>query len=197
MNKSQFFLFLIFVISTALFSSWLLRSIEQKDKIVTKDTIINRDYYLEEFSGVIMDKTGSPYYKLSSPHLDHYPVNQLTKISKPELFIYNSKEHPWKLIADNAQVTDKGNRIVFNGNVKLNKSSANFNENIVIMAEELSVFIKEQLAESKSKVTIIQGTNNVKANGMKLNLIKQTLELSSQVKGQYEIQRQKSKLDNK
>ncbi|MFV2060485.1 MAG: LPS export ABC transporter periplasmic protein LptC [Gammaproteobacteria bacterium] len=189
MNKTQFFLFLIFVILTALFSSWLLRSIEQKDKIVTHDTLINRDYYLEDFSSVIMDKTGSPYYKLISPHLDHYPVNQITKIAEPELYIYNSKEYPWKLIAKHAQITNKGNTIYFNGDVKLNKSSANSNENIVIMTDELSVFIKEQIAESDVKVTIIQGINRIQANGMKLNLENHTLELSSQVNGKYEIQR--------
>ncbi len=189
MNKIQFFLFLIFVISTALFSSWLLRSIEQKDRVITQDTLINRDYYLDQFSTVIMDKTGSPYYKLSSPHLDHFPLNQTTIITEPELFIYNSKEYPWKLIAKKAQVTDKGNHIYFKGDVKLNKTSANFNENIVIMADELSVYIKEQVAESKTKVTIIQGNNNVQALGMKLNLTKNTLVLYSQVNGKYEIQR--------
>jgi len=189
MNKSQFFIFLLFVISTALFSSWLLRSIETNDEIVSKDTDLNRDYYLEDFSTVIMDKTGTPYYKLSSPHLDHYPVNQITKIKKPELFIYNSQEYPWKLIANNAQISNNGNQIDFSGNVKLNKSSANFNENIVIIADELSIFIKEQFAKSKTKVTIIQGNNSIQANGMELNLLKQTLVLSNQVSGKYEIQR--------
>ena len=190
MNKSQFFILLIFVISTALFSSWLLRSIEQKDEIIVQDTLLNRDYYLDEFSAVIMDETGTPYYKLTSPHLDHYPVNQITKIRKPELFIFNSKEYPWKLSSNNARITNNGNLIYFSGNVKLDKSSANFNENIVIITDELSVFLKEQFAESKTKVTIIQGNNSVQSNGMQLNLLKQTLELSSQVNGQYEIQRQ-------
>jgi len=189
MNKSQFFLFLLFVISTALFSSWLLRSIEQKDKIITQDTLLNRDYYLEDFSTVIMDESGKPYYKLSSPHLDHYPVNQITKIKQPELYIYNSIDYPWKLNANNARVSNKGNLIFFSGAVNLHKSSANLNENIVIIAEELSIFIKEQYAESKSEVTIIQGKNKIKAVGMELNLKNHTLELSSQVNGRYEIQR--------
>jgi len=191
MNKSQFFIFLIFVISTALFSSWLLRSIEQDDSVITKDTPINRDYYLEEFSTVIMDETGSPYYRLSSPHLDHYPVNQITKIRKPKLLIYNTKEYPWKLNANNARISNQGNLIYFNGDVKLDKSSANINENIVIIADELSVFIKEQFAESKSRVTIIQGNNSVQANGMELDLKKHSLELFSEVNGIYEIQREK------
>ncbi|MFV1981903.1 MAG: LPS export ABC transporter periplasmic protein LptC [Thiohalomonadales bacterium] len=189
MNKSQLFIFLLFVISTALFSSWLLRSIEQKDVIKAQDTLLSRDYYLDDFSTIIMDKSGSPYYKLSSPHLDHYPVNQITKISKPELFIFDSKDYPWKLIADNAQVSNKGNHIYFTGNVKINKSSANINENIVIIADELSVFIAEQLVKSKTMVTIIQGKHRVNAKGLEFNLKNHTLELLSQVNGKYEIQR--------
>ncbi len=189
MNKSQFFLFLIFVISTALFSSWLLRSIEQKDDIVSEDTLLNRDYYLDEFSTIIMDETGSPYYKLSSPHLDHYPVNQITKITKPELLIFNSKDYPWKLKANMARISNKGNLIYFSGGVKLDKSSANLDENIVIIADELSVFIKEQFAESKTNVTVIQGSNRIQATGMELNLKNRTLKLSSNVNGKYTIQR--------
>jgi len=189
MKKSQFFIFLIFVISTALFSSWLLRSIEKKDEVVIEDTPLNRDYYLEDFSTVIMDETGSPYYKLSSPHLDHYPVNQITKIREPELFMYNSKEYPWKLIAKSARISNKGNLIFFSGSVKLNKSSANLNENIVIIAEEMSVFVKEQFAETNTMVTIIQGTNSIQAKGMELNLNNQTLKLSAEVNGKYNIQR--------
>lgn len=190
MNKTQLLLFLIFVISTALFSSWLLRSIAEKDKVVIKDTLLNRDYYLNDFSTIIMDENGLPYYKLSSPHLDHYPVNQITQIKEPELFIYNSKEYPWKLVANNAKVSNEGNLIYFSGDVKLNKSSANINENIVIIADELSVFVKEQFAETKSKITIIQGNNNIHANGMELNLKNRTLELSTNVNGKYEIQRE-------
>ncbi len=189
MNKTQFFIFLLFVISTALFSSWLLRSIEQKDEVVTQDTLLNRDYYLDEFSTIIMDETGTPYYKLSSPHLDHYPVNQITKIQEPELYIYNSKDYPWKLNANKARVSNKGNLIFFSGGVKLDKSSANLNENIVIIAEELSVYVKEQFVKSKTNVTIIQGKNSIKAVGMELNLKDHTLNLSSQVNGRYEIQR--------
>ncbi|VAW99305.1 hypothetical protein MNBD_GAMMA22-1492 [hydrothermal vent metagenome] len=189
MNKTQFFIFLLFVISTALFSSWLLRSIERKDEVVIKDTLLNRDYYLNEFSTVIMDETGTPYYKLSSPHLDHYPVNQITKIKKPKLLIYNSKEYPWKLDAEKARVSNKGNLIFFSGGVKLNKSSANLSENIVIIADELSVYVKEQFAKSATNVTIIQGKNSIKAIGMELDLKNHTLNLSSQVNGKYEIQR--------
>lgn len=51
------------------------------------------DYYLSEFTYRVMSKTGSLEYDLRSPYLEHYKVEDLSRIEAPLVNIY--REHHW------------------------------------------------------------------------------------------------------
>lgn len=188
MGKPHYILLLLIVITIALLSSWLLRSVGQTTLTQTPQTKQSRDYYLVNFTTTIMDEKGIPFYKLSSPYLEHFPISQIMELEKPELFIYSIPQYPWKLNAKQSIVTDHGNQINLSGNVKIQRDLQQQDQKIVITTQKLSVLIDKQTATTQHKINMSHGKSNFHATGMRINLTNNTLELLSDVQGMYEIQ---------
>lgn len=187
MGKLHYLTALLLIILLAIFSSWVFESIE-KSPILKKEKLRHDpDYFLKNFTSTTMNNTGKPAYQIKAEYLEHYPDDDSMKLQKPFFSFYENNIKTWTAQANEAVILQKSQQIHLKGNVILNQilSSNKNNLPIKLLAEQLTIEPKQNLAHTKSKIKLHKGSSYIQALGMRADMNKNRIEFLSRTRSHY------------
>jgi lipopolysaccharide export system protein LptC len=142
------------------------------------------DTEIRRFSNTVFDQNGQLKYTLNSPHLFHYPHNDETLLSAPEIKLYEKNSTPWKVVAKRGNIT-ASDEIILSGDVNITGNTTKDNEPVTVKTNALTLYTNEKRAESKERVEIYSKQGQLSGTGLKADMISSTMSLLSQVEGSH------------
>lgn len=188
MNRLGYLLLLLTVVAITVTSSWLLSKVDNKPLGLAETPRHDPDYFMTNFTATLMNEKGLPRYKMSAARLDHYPDDNSIDISKPNVEYYRMNLSPWVLVAEQGQVFNKGNLILLNGKVTMERKKSTAEPYLKLITRDLRIQTDTEYAETDAKVFIQTDNHKLYATGMRLYLAQGKLELRSKVSGEYASQ---------
>jgi lipopolysaccharide export system protein LptC len=143
------------------------------------------DAMAENFVMRRFDETGVVKYRLSAPHMKHYPDDDSSVLKNPTLITYRPDAPPVTIIAQNAISTSKGSTVFMWEDVSITRAATPERQEMVARMPDLTAQTEEGFAFTDSAVHIIQGESWVKGVGAFLDNNTSILTLQSQVTGLY------------
>lgn len=143
------------------------------------------DYFVDKATVKEWDASGKPQRKLTTARLEHDPRQQHSTLTNPESFSYRDNNSAVKISALTGTVLDDNSRTDLAGDVIVN-DNPNSDSATVLNTTRLSVFPKQDFAETDKPVTIISPQSRLEGVGMDINFNSRILNLHSRVKGAHE-----------
>ena len=131
------------------------------------------------------DETGVVKYRLSAPHMVHYPDDDSSVLKNPTLITYRPEAPPVTIIAQNAISTSKGSTVFMWEDVSITRAATPERQEMVARMPDLTAQTEAGFAFTDSPVEITQGESWVKGVGAFLDNNTSILTLQSQVTGLY------------
>lgn len=181
---SQLFPVIVLAILAGL-SFWLQSTVDRGETINDGKFRHDPDAIAENFVVRRFDQTGHIKYRLTSPHLVHYPDDDTSELKSPTLISYRPEGTPVTVTGDHAKVTAKGETIFLWDNVSVTRAATADRPEMVARMPDLTAQPEAGLAFTSSPVEITQGKSWVKGVGIHIDNNTSTLVLQSQVRGQY------------
>lgn len=169
----------------AALSYWLQASLnaEAPGSKVRKDDA--PDAFAEKFEIRRHDEEGLLKYRLSAPHLQHFPHDDSSEIRQPELIAYRKDAPPITMTAGLARVLDQGETIVLSDSVRVVRAEQAKRPELVAETSQLNVKPNAGLAETDQELLITYGSSRISGIGARIDNNASTFVLKSQVRGQY------------
>lgn len=177
---------LTLLLALAALTLWLKHAIELPD--VGRDGKFRHDpdLVIERFAARKLDPAGRLQYRLDAPKMVHYPDKDTTEISDPR-FTYLRGEAPTAtLTAVRAEVTGRGDKIVFRDKVLIERMASADQEPVQARMSDLTVVTDSETATTEHAVEVTRGKSWVRGVGMDFDNKAGTIVLKSQVTGRIE-----------
>jgi lipopolysaccharide export system protein LptC len=131
------------------------------------------------------DETGVVKYRLSAPHMKHYPDDDSSILTNPTLITYRPDAPPVTIVAKNAVSTSKGTTVFMWDDVSITRAASPERQEMIARMPDLTAQTEDGFAFTDSPVHVTQGESWVKATGAFLDNNTSILTLQSQVTGLY------------
>lgn len=168
-------------------TSWLLarKLVDENDGPVSRvDTRLN--YALEEFSGRLLNEQGEMSLEIFSPMLRKNAESEVGTIESPEIRIRQENDQ-WYIKADSAIISADREYVSLTGSVYMNRRNQVNGDNMEINTSDVTLEVTPRLATTDSQVTIRQFADELRAVGMKLDMINDRYELLDEVQARYDL----------
>jgi lipopolysaccharide export system protein LptC len=176
---------LLFLIVLAL-TAWSILLSRQTAPIKPAAHNNKPDAFMENVVTTVMNKTGTPALKISTPKMVHYPDKDLTDISQPDVIVFRQSPEPWHITANFAKATHGIEQITFLKNVVIHHAADSADPNTTMKTASLVVLPDQEKARTADPIVIIQPDMVIHAVGMLANLSDGTVKLLSKSQGEYE-----------
>ncbi|WP_295003251.1 LPS export ABC transporter periplasmic protein LptC [uncultured Dechloromonas sp.] len=131
------------------------------------------------------DENGLVKYRLTGPHMVHYPDDDSSELRSPTLVSYRPDAPQITVTSKFAKVTSKGEVAYLWDDVRITRAATPEQQELVARMPDLTVQTEAGFAFTNSPVEITQGQSWVTGVGAQIDNNKSTFVLQSQVKGQY------------
>lgn len=185
MGRLRYILLLLVLLAVALFTRWLLQSVEPQGVALSPDQRHTPDYFVSDFAATVFDEAGKPYYKLKSNRMEHFPDDETVTLQFPEIQFLRESTLPWLMVANNGTVYQKRDVVELTGNVVLTREAANINQRMQLKTQAAQIDLTRKRLDTDSEVHIQAKSSNISAKGMHIDLIKGTLVLDANARGVY------------
>ena len=146
------------------------------------------DYFLRMFSNTVYDEEGLPSRELAATQMRHYPKDDSTEVDEPRLTLYREGGVRWTVVAEGGKLSGDGGVLLLEGNVTIERESAEQALPIRIETADMLVYPERNLAETGEEVRIASGKSWIHAKGMRAWFDESArIKLLSNVRGRYEI----------
>lgn len=179
------FLPLILLALLAALSFWLRQGAESDERREARVLLHEPDAIGENVVARRFDEGGRLQYRLTAPHLVHYPDDDSSELRSPVLISYRGDAPPIRISGDHAKVTSKGEIVYLWDNVRAVRPAGDDRPELVAVMPDLLAHPEEGFAFTQSPVEITQGASWIKGVGLHLDNNNATLVLQSQVRGEY------------
>lgn len=176
----------IIIAAVAGLSVWLLseQAPEKPRQIVTNKKI--PDSFMENVTTYLMDKNGNPKYEIEAVHVAHYPYDDHTEFTSPQVIFNSSDGRQWRLTAEHGASMHGTDQILLHGEVVINRKQANSkNSDLEIRTSEVLIKPTSSYAETDQLITLTSGKSRMQSNGIRAYFDKEKIELLSRVRGVY------------
>lgn len=144
------------------------------------------DGFMVNMVATRMTTAGKPQDQVIAPLVVHYPVNDTADINMPHFISFPDAGSPWHVYANKGQMRNQANILELWGNVRIERARSLQNSFIKMTTDRLTIYPKDEYAETKLPITVMQDSNVLHAVGMRANLKTDTVDLLSQTKAHYE-----------
>lgn len=183
-NKHIIFSIFIIIVVSAI--AWMSSSFYRTASIDTVKSVSLPDAIMEDVKATIMSKEGQIRMIVVTPKLVHYPKNDVTYFTSPQLTLYRgASPMPWLVNAIHAKAIYGVDQITFWDNVTINHEADSKNPPTLIKTDTLMVHPNKQTAETLDLITMIQPNTIIKAIGMYADMNTGNIQLRSQTRGEY------------
>ena len=131
------------------------------------------------------DEEGRVKYRLTAPHMNHFPDDDSSELKKPILVHYRPDAPEVTVSGNNARVTSKGQVIFLWDDVRVVRAASADRPAAVARMPDLTAQPDDGTAFTQSPVEITEDKSWVKGVGMNLDNNASTFVLQSQVTGLY------------
>jgi len=175
----------VLLLCTAL-SSWLVLNTSP----VTTTPVDQTNYPESIMTNAIITRmnstSGLPQDQLQTPLLVHYTTGDLTKMTQPRFVFMQEAGEPWHLSADQGQANNGVDLVKLSGHVALTQAKSADNPPISITTSAVTIYPKQQFAETDQPIVAQQPDKMIQAVGMQTHFKTGTVELLSHVQGKYQ-----------
>ena len=146
------------------------------------------DYHMENFTITTMGLDGKAEKELTADRMEHFPDDDTTELTYPNIVIYDDNNPPWKIRSENGWLSGDGETLLLTGMVTIDREAGPNIRPMHIITSELRVRPNENYAETDQHVTIHSLYDEQESDGMQAWLEKPIrLKFSPNVRGRYEI----------
>jgi lipopolysaccharide export system protein LptC len=121
-----------------------------------------------------------------TPRLVHYPQDDMTYLTAPELTLYRpSSPLPWLIKSQHAKSMHGVDEVNFWDDVSIHHAADANNPTTLIKTNTLLVHPNKQTAETAELITMVQPNTIIKAIGMHADMNTGNIQLLSNARGEY------------
>ena len=167
--------------------SWLFvrpMTEEREGPIQGLDTRLN--YALHDFRGHLLDDQGNTRLEIEAPLLRNNAVTGIGTVEWPNFRIQQEGEE-WYITAESAVITADREQVTLRGEVKLLRRNETTGEMLDILTSDVLLNVTPRTASTDSDVRLRHAGDRLDATGMNLDMIKDHIELLSEVRAHYEV----------
>jgi len=179
---TQSLLPLVMLSLLAALTFWLDRAAQVEVRGNDGKTRHDPDFIVDQFTVRKFKPSGKLQYSLVAQKMLHYPDDDTTDISQPQL-IYFGHPQQLRISAKRAAVGKDGDVVHLIDDVKVVRDAAPGDPQLTISTSTMTVYTEDEIASTKDPVTIRHGASIVRGVGMEINNLKQTTRLLSGIQG--------------
>lgn len=177
---------LLMVAMLAALTYWLDQIAQPAPVVADKASRHDPDYIVDKLSAISMNESGAAAYTLSAARMLHYPDDDTTLMTQPQLVSYSSENAPVTITSNEALVSANGEHVYFRDNVKVTRAADVKNSEMVMRTAFLHVIPDDKIARTDRPVTITDAATTVTAVGLEFNSETHVMKLFSNVRGTYD-----------
>lgn len=165
---------------------WASRSTTDRSSTPIAGLDTRLDYALQDFEMQFYDALGQPSAHLRAPELANDAESGIGRISRPVFDIIH-RGSEWQIIAESATVSADRERVVLQGDVRMERAVEGDGAPLNISTSELLLQIASRIASSERRVHIADGRDTMEALGFTIDMTINRFQLSDQVKLRYAV----------
>lgn len=168
------------------FSVWMFsQQPEVRPRSVAQDTL-TPDSYMANFNSRVFDARGLTKYELTAPHMAHYPHDDHTEFTAPELTMHRSDGERWTMTSESGLASQNNERIDLQGKVVMHQLDTPAGvPGMQIHTRDVLVLPSESYAETEQHALLTRGNDQVEAVGLQAFFEDRRVLLLSEVRGYY------------
>ncbi len=143
------------------------------------------DYVLYNFEMTTLDDNGKESFRLKSPYLERDPKGKSLSIRTPKFSFPDKNGGRWNAESGNAWVGPKAEEVRLLDKVEMRGPKNPSGEQTRFSTEQLTIFPKKDIAQSKDVVTIARGDSILHGRGLQVDMQAKRFQLLADVKGRY------------
>lgn len=161
---------------------WLERAVNPEDPVRKAQKRHDPDSIVSQIDVRHFDAGGGLKQRLLADLITHYPDDDSTWITKPQL-TYFMGQQATRMFANTAQASHDNKQLYLHGDVRLITPPKQSRPETILRTESLTVFPDDQIAQGNSRTTISQGDNIVSGDSIHYDGKTSIIILSGRVKG--------------
>ena len=181
------------LLALALLTFWLRYATELPDERHDGKNRHDPDYIVTQAKLSKINPTGALAYTIKADEIRHYPDNDTTDLTKPDVIFLREAKPPVTISAERGHMDKPGKRVDLAGDVRITRLASAKDPAMVATMPDLTVYPDDEKAFTKSPVLITQGKSWLKGVGMQVDNRAQTYILESQATAALESKHAKKK----
>lgn len=141
------------------------------------------DSFVEDVDLAVMDELGYLKYRVKAKHMTHFPVEDILRLSQPDINISRTDGTVWHIVAERGEATAAGDQLWLLGAVDIRRPASAQSSTIHVVTSDLLIKPEDELAETDNAAAITGDRYRINAVGMKAYFRTGSLELLSRVRG--------------
>lgn len=154
------------------------------------------DIFVENLRAVSFDKNGNATQILSAARAEHFPDDDTTQLTAPQITLNDPEQPTFHVTSDTAKVSGDRANAWFSGNVKATRDAETVARDpgqkptgaITLTTEFLHVLPNDHKVETDKPVTIAETRGMMHGSGLKMDLNTKQFTLAAPVSGTFEPQ---------
>lgn len=179
MPRPFLFLLLLAALTAAAAYYWNPKAILELQSPAREETLAKT--YLTNTRTLTYSQHGSLTEILEADQVRHMPGQKHSLITAPRYYSHNGDDQTWSVVSQRGRFLHKREILVLEGDVTLTNDQNGGRLN----TESMQLNLDKKIATSTVPVTIIQGLNTIKANGMVADLNKEQIRMMPDVESIY------------
>jgi len=178
------------IVPLLLLAVWAHNWVEDSpDPFVFEETINMRetqsDYYLEEFTTRKFDTTGALQYRVSGKSLIHFPEDDRSEITAPNVILLREGIR-WNITSASGQMLRDPDTFTLFGNVQVERD-ADSQDRMSIRTESLSVHTDDNEVSTDQPIEVVANGWRMSSIGLQSKIDDGKLIFLSEVTGHYDV----------
>ncbi|GAB2181790.1 LPS export ABC transporter periplasmic protein LptC [Denitratisoma sp. agr-D3] len=165
-------------------SYWLEKATTAQEARNNANARHDPDYMVDNFTVRRFNETGQLIQSLVAKHMVHFPDDDTTELTAPNLTIHRS-DRPTQVVSKTAWLSKDGKEIQLKGNVRVSRPAVGAMPFTLIETEALTVYPDDERTVGSVPVTITRGGNVMHGSGIEYLGKDKTAQLQGRVHGTF------------
>jgi lipopolysaccharide export system protein LptC len=146
------------------------------------------DYWIDGLVARTMDENGRPRRLLNAESMRHFPHDDSTELTRPELLLLEPGRPTWSVRSELGWVSPDGELVLLQGEVHIDREAAAGVRPTHLVTRNLRVQPKDEYAETDQPARLESGSHWVESIGLQVWLREPVrIKLLADVRGHYEV----------
>ncbi|MEM7611253.1 MAG: LPS export ABC transporter periplasmic protein LptC [Pseudomonadota bacterium] len=184
MTTRQFMVMVLLGLAAALtfIASTNREEVADTDRVSTP---IRSGYYMLDATIYGTDQSGEPLFVIEAAQAVQSGRGQPIQLSDIRIEYAQNRQNPWRIAARSGSLDESSNNLRLEGDVTATRSSDNPRDTVQLRTEVLSFDPLAEVVQTDALVSFRMGEGDLMATGMRASLGQNTVELRSNIRGQF------------